>query len=123
MSARTEELESTAPFHQATPSVSSHSTSSQRAKAKISQQLKGIVGAAGAGGGGADDPFGDITFSDEEDHEEDNFAIQKVLKMTKNKVTLSLSLSSVSHLTSLSFFTDPSAWGRRVLLDSNRRLC
>lgn len=80
MSARTEELELTAPFHQNTPSVSTQSTSSKRAKAKIAQQLKGIVGQA-------DDPFADITFSDEEDHEEDNFAIQKVLKMTKNKVT------------------------------------
>jgi hypothetical protein len=83
MSARTEELEVTSPFHQNTPSVTSsstQSTSSKRAKAKIAQQLKGIVGEA-------EDPFADITFSDEEDYEEDNFAIQKVLKMTKNKVT------------------------------------
>jgi hypothetical protein len=80
MSARTDDLELNAPFHQSTPSVatsSSAGSSTKRAKEKLAQHLKGIV---------SDDPFGDITFSDDEDNEEDNFAIEKVLKMTKNKV-------------------------------------
>ena len=46
----------------------------------ISQQLKGIL---------PDDPFANVTFSDDdEEEEEDNFSIDKILKQTKNKVSL-----------------------------------
>jgi hypothetical protein len=46
MSARTDDLELNAPFHQSTPSVatsSSAGSSTKRAKEKLAQHLKGIV--------------------------------------------------------------------------------
>jgi hypothetical protein len=84
MAARTDDLELNAPFHQITPSGASTSTSGsstkKKAKEKLVEHLKGIVSTT-------DDPFGDITFSDDEDNEEDNFGVEKILKLTKNKVT------------------------------------
>lgn len=84
MSARTDELEVNSPFYQSPQSVANSNTSNsqsstKKAKEKIAKQLKGVL---------PDDPFADITFSDEEDEEEDNFAIDKVLKQTKNKVLI-----------------------------------
>ena len=85
MAASTEEVELTAPFHQNNPSettsLASSSKSAKKKAKKISKQLKGLVSE-----GLIDDPFGNITFSDEEEDEEDNFAIDKILKQTKNKV-------------------------------------
>lgn len=95
MAHRTDELQLTAPFHQTTPSVASSHSSTKNTKQKLSKQLQGTT---------PDDPFGDITFSDEEDNEEDNFAIDKVLKMTKNKV------SSIFHFIFFHIFPDSSTW-------------